>query len=155
MSGPTAFALSHLFTDLVDRPVNFSEAKTLPAAEAKKVYAVYETLPAGRPIIVQADLPFIASIAGLLIGMPANIALERAQAEPMDDSVRDPIYEALNICSTCLSGGERVLLRMMTTNKMKILHPASDLLKKSGSAINYKVVISGKDCGLVSLLGVY
>lgn len=155
MSGPTAFALSHLFTELVDRPVNFSEAKTAQSPDSKKIFGVYETLPGGRPIIVRADLTFLATIAGLLVGLPAALAQERAQGEPMEDSIRDAIYEALNICSTCLSGDERVLLRNMTTNSASILHPASDLLKKSVYASNFKVVISGKDCGNVSVLGAY
>ncbi|WP_263409920.1 hypothetical protein [Terriglobus tenax] len=155
MSGPTAFSFTHLFSDLVDRPVNFSEAKALPAVEAKKVFGIYETLPAGRPIIVRADLPFLATIAGLLIGLPAATAMERALCDPMDDAIRDAIYEALNICSTCLCGDERVLLRSMTTHSNAIPHPASELLKKSTYASNFKVVISGKDCGLLSVLGAY
>ncbi len=130
MAEPTAYALSQLFTDLAGRDVNFKLVTQAPPSKARPLFGMYSVLPDKAPLLVATELTIMGGLAGALLGLPEETAVERALAQPMDEPVRDAIHEILNIASSALSVNGRVLFEAMAPDLVYLKSEAADLMKK-------------------------
>ncbi len=153
MTEPTPFALSQLFSNLIDRDVKFVRLPGAPPpGKAQILYGTYTQLPAEHTIVVKAEIPALASLAGALLGLPPDDAIERALEKPMDESLRDAIHEVLNIASTALSMDGRVVFNTMTTNRKELTLNAEFAVDGPSTKPTYKVSIDGDAYGTFSVL---
>lgn len=152
MTEPTPFAFSKLFSDLTDRQVTFARLPGCPPSKALTLYGTYVVLPAEHTIVIKADVPAMACLAGALLGMPADTAIEHALETPMDESVRDAMHEVLNIASTALSTDARVVFKGFTTNRKELALNAEFAVEKPTGKPTYKVTVDGEAHGLFTIL---
>jgi hypothetical protein len=152
MTEPKPYAMSRLFSDLTGREISFCLALNPPQSRLRQLYGVYTELPSERAVVVKTDLSLMASLAGALLGLPEETAVERAEANPMDASVRDAIHEVMNIASTALSTDHRVKLLKMTLDPVCCDGKATDVLQKPDVKSNYCVSIGGKVVGGFTIL---
>src|ERR1035437_3466002 len=116
MSEPTPFGLSRLFSQLTGRKVTFSQTTVALDTKIKQIYGIYNVLPDETAIVVKADLPLIGSFAGVLVGLPDAAVKERIGVTPLEELLRDAIYEVLNIASAAVSTEGRAILAKMVTD---------------------------------------
>ena len=152
MADITAFAMAKLFTDLVGRDVSFSLVLSPPESKAPQIYGTYHVLPEKTPLVVKTDLPLLAGMAGALLGFPYETALERAQEKPMGEMIRDAMHEVLNIASTGLSTGHRVVLNTMVQDTVFCDSKVLDLIRKPDLKTQFKVTLGTEVQGLFSIL---
>ena len=155
MSEPTPYALSQLFSQLVDRDVKFALTANPAASKARPIYGVYSVFPDNRPLVVKADLPMLGCLAAALLGLPEDTAVERALETPMNEPVRDAMHEVLNIASTALSTNGRVVLKSMLPDPVYFPSDAIDLLQTPDLKSTYNVSINDEAKGLFTLFSLY
>lgn len=120
MSEPTAYALSRHFTNLINREVNFAQSTAALETKVTKVFGVYTVFPEQTSLVVKADLALLGSFAGALIGLPDGEVKQRVASPVIDDLLRDPIHEVLNVASAVVSSVGRAVFRAMTMNPVHL-----------------------------------
>lgn len=120
MSEPTAYALSRHFTNLINREVNFAQSTAALETKVTKVYGVYTVFPEQTSLVVKADLALLGSFAGALIGLPDGEVKQRVASPVIDDLLRDPVHEVLNVASAVVSSVGRAVFRSMTMNPVHL-----------------------------------
>ena len=93
MPEPTPLSLSHLFTQLIGRKVTFAPTTISPETKIKQMYGIYNVLPHETAIVVKADLPLLASLAGVMVGLPDSAVKECLAKSPLEELLRDAIHE--------------------------------------------------------------
>lgn len=151
MREPSAQSISQLFSQLTDRHVSFTLEPNAAAGKAPSVFGLYTELPDNKPIVARAERATIAVLAGALLGMPDDTAIERALALPMDEAVRDAMHEVLNIGSTALSTEGRVVLKQLVTESVDITQSCKVVMAEPRSKSTYRVSIDGKPRGVFAL----
>jgi hypothetical protein len=152
MSEPTPFALSHHLTELCGRKVTFTQTTAALEGPTKQIYGIYNVLPDNTAIVVKADLPLLASFAGVLVGLPDSTVKERLKASATDELLRDAMYEVLNILSTVLTTGERVSFIKMVTDKTFVDGAADVVLRKPGHRSYFNVTMDDYQGGRFTVL---
>jgi hypothetical protein len=143
MPAPTAYAMSKMLTQLTGRPVGFTlKPKTTPST-IKPIYGVYRVQPDETTILVRADLRLLASLGGLLVGLPDHIVSERVEESPLGELLRDAIHEVFNVASTPLSSEGRAVFKTMHSDVQQLHHSARELLSCPILATSFDVSISG------------
>jgi len=143
MSQPTPFALSQLFTQLIGRKATFVQASVAAETKIEQIYGVYNVLPDNTAIVVKADLPLLGSFAGLLVGLPDSTVTEKLSAKPVDELLRDAIYEVLNIASAVVTEEGRAVFEKMVYNAAYIDGNAGKVLVKPDHRNYYNVTVEG------------
>ncbi len=151
MAEINAFAMSKLFTELVGRDVGFSLVLSAPEGKASPIFGIYHEVPDLTPLVVKTELPLLAAMAGALLGFPYETALERAQEKPMGEMIRDAMHEVLNIASTGLSTGRRVVLKTMVQDLVFCDSKVLDLVRKPDLKTQFKVSLGNEVQGLFSI----
>jgi hypothetical protein len=59
--------------------------------------------PNETAVVVKADLPLLGSLAGILVGLPDSAVKEHLAATPMEELLRDAVYELLHIASAVIT----------------------------------------------------
>jgi len=103
MAEPTPFALSRRFSQLIGRKVTFVQLTAETVTKIKQLYGIYTVLPHNTSIIVKADLPLLGSFAGALVGFPDCVVREHLRVTPIEEILRDAIYEVFNIASAAIT----------------------------------------------------
>lgn len=152
MTEPTALSLSQLFSQLTDCHVSFTYAQNASPGKAPVLFAVYEQAEERVPIIVRAEVAMVATLAGALLGMPEDTAIQRALLRPVDEPVRDAMYEVLNIGSTPLCTEGRVVFQEMVFDPREIAGGAAGLLQNAAHKSTYRVTINSTERGVYTLL---
>jgi hypothetical protein len=152
MAESVHYALARLLTQLVGRDVTLTLVINPPAPKNKLLYGIYTVLPAERALLVKAELPLLARLGGALLGLPEDVAIERATSTPMDESMRDAIHEVLNVASAALSSEHRVLFKNMTDDPLFCEGEASDLLRSAPLTNNFQTSVQGSASGLFTIL---
>ena len=147
MSEPTPFGLSRLFSQLTGRKVTFSQTTVALDTKIKQIYGIYNVLPDETAIVVKADLPLIGSFAGVLVGLPDAAVKERIGVTPLEELLRDAIYEVLNIASAAVSTEGRAILAKMVTDPAYIDGAAGQVYKKPGHRSYFNVLVDGYQGG--------
>ena len=155
MIEPTPFALSKLFSNLTGRQVTFARLPGCPPTKTLTIYGTYVVLPAEHTIVLKAEVPALACLAGALLGMPVDTAIEHALETPMDESVRDAMHEVLNIASTALSTDGRAVFQGMTTNRKELVLNAEFAVEKPSAKPTFKVSMDDEAQGLLTVFSRY
>ena len=151
MSQPTPFALSQLFSQLIGRKTTFVQAVLAADTKIEQIYAIYNVLPHSTAIVVKADLPLLGSFAGLLVGLPDTAVTEKLSAKPIDELLRDAIYEVLNIASAVVTEEGRAVLSKLEYNPTYIDGDAGKVLKKPDHRSYFNVTVEGYRGGKFSI----
>lgn len=152
MSEPTPFALSRRFSQLTGRKVTFVQASALPDTTTNKIYGIYTVLPDGNPVVVKADLRLLASVAGALVGWPDPVVKEHLAVTPMEELLRDAIYEVFNVAASGFETEGRVVFKNMVFNTTYIDGAAGEVLKKPGHRSHFNVSVDGYVGGRMTIL---
>jgi hypothetical protein len=151
MSEPTGFSLSHHLTELIGRKVNFAQTTAAMDGPTKQVYGIYTVLPNNTAVVVKADLPLLASFAGVLVGLPDASVKERLKVTPLEEILRDAAYEILNISSTVITTAGRAVFQKMVMDKAYVDGAANLVLMKPGHRSYFNVTVDGYQGGKFSV----
>ena len=151
MSQPTPFNLSQRFSQLIGRKVTFTQTTAAPASKIKQAYAVYNSPPDETAIVVQVDLPLLGSFAGALVGLPDCVVRERLGATPIEELLRDAIYEVLNMASSAIATNGRVVFAKMVSDPIYIDGAADKVLRKPDHRSYFNVQVEGYEGGRFSV----
>jgi hypothetical protein len=152
MSEPTPFALSQRFSQLIGRKVTFVQAGVIPDTKATQIYGIYTVVPSGTAIVVKADLRLLGSVAGALVGWPDPVVKEHLAVTPMEEILRDAIYEVFNVSSAAIGGEERAVFTKMVTSPIYVDGAAGDVLKKPCHRSYFNVSVDGYVGGRLTIL---
>ena len=153
MSEPTPYALSQLFSTLIGRKVTFSQTTAAPATQIKQMYAIYTVFfPDENGLVVKADLPLLGSLAGVLVGLPDSAVQERAKVMPLEELLRDAIYEVLNIASAVITTEGRAVLTKMVADPVLIDGAAGKTFKRPDYRSYFNVLVDGYQGGKFTIL---
>ena len=147
MPEPTPLSLSHLFTQLIGRKVTFAPTTIAPETKIKQMYGIYNVLPHETAIIVKADLPLLASLAGVMVGLPDSAVKECLAKSPLEEVLRDAIHEVLNVASAALTNEGRAVFARMVTDTGLIDGVAGQLFKKPDRRTYFNVLVDGYQGG--------
>ncbi len=151
MAEVTGYALSHHLSDLVGRKVEFKQA-TVAVETARAVYGIYNVLPDNTPVVVKTDLALLGSFAGLLVGLPDEEVKQRLKVSPIEELLRDAMYEVLNITSTVVTTEGRAVFGRMVTDVAYVDGQAGEVLKKPGRRSYFNVSVEGYQGGRFTVL---
>jgi len=146
MSEPTPYSLSQRFSQLIGRKVTFVQTTLSVDIKIKQLYGIYSVQPQESAIVVKADLPLLGSFAGALVGFPDNVVKEHLKVSPMEELLRDAIYEVLNIASAAISN-ERAVFVKMVSDPAYIDGVAGQVFKKPDHRSYFNVLIDGYQGG--------
>jgi hypothetical protein len=147
MPEPTPYGLSRHFSQLLGRKVAFVQTTAALDMKIKQMYGIYAVLPFDTAIVVKADLPLLGSFAGALVGLPDSVVKERLGKTPIEELLRDAIYEVLNIAAAELSGEGRAVFTKMVTDRAYIDGAAGKVLLKPDHRNYFNVTVDGYQGG--------
>lgn len=147
MPEPTAYALSRHFSSLLNREVAFAQAMAAPETKGAKVYGVYVVFPAQTSLVVKADLALLGSFAGALIGLPDVEVKQRVQSLVIDELLRDPMHEVLNVASAVVSSVGRAVFKSMTMNPVHLNPDAQKVIDAPLHRSYFSVKLEGYQGG--------
>jgi hypothetical protein len=151
MAEPTPFALSRRFTQLVGRTVTFVQKPATLDSKLNQIYGIYTVLPYEIAAVIKADLRLLGSIAGALVGLPDPVVVDHLAANPMEELLRDAIYEVLNVAAATISTEGRAVFTKMVTNPTLIEGAAAETLKKPFRRSYFAVTVDGYQGGKFSI----
>jgi hypothetical protein len=151
MAEPTAFDLSHRFTQLIGRNVTFGQTTATLDGVIKQAYGIYKVLPSGVAIVVKVDLPLLGSFAGALVGFPDSVVKEHLKVSPIEELLRDAIYEVFNVASAVVSNEGRAVFEKMVTAPVYIDGNAGKVYAKPDHRSYFKVQVDGYQGGRFSI----
>ncbi len=147
MSEPTPFALSKLFSELIGRKVTFVQTTAAAETKIKQMYGIYAVLPHETAIVIKFDLPLLGSIAGVLVGLPDSVVKEHLAVSPVEELLRDAMYEVLNIASAVISTEGRAVFGKMVADPLLIDGTAGKVFKKPDHRSYFNVLVDGYQGG--------
>jgi hypothetical protein len=151
MAEPTPFILSRRFSQLIGRKVTFIQTTAALETKIRQIYGIYTVLPRETAVVVKADLPLLGSIAGALVGLPDPVVKEHLAVTPIDELLRDAIYEVLNVASAAVATTGRAVFVNMVTNPTYIDGAAGEALKKPAHRSYFNVTVDGYQGGKFSI----
>jgi hypothetical protein len=152
MAEPTTYSLSRRFSQLIGRKVTFSQTTFALDSKIKQMYGIYTVLPHGTFVIVKADLPLLGSFAGSLVGLPDNVVREHLAVSPIEELLRDAIYEVLNIASAAVASDGRPVFTKMVTDPAYIDGQAGKVFKKPDHRSYFNVLVENYQGGKFAIL---
>jgi hypothetical protein len=155
MSEPSAYAIATLLTDLIGRKVLVSVENGPSVTKAKQIFGVYKLVESEAPIVLQADLTLVASMAGVLVGLPDSAVKEHLAAPALNELLRDAAHEVLNIFSTLISMEGRAVFLKMLPNAAYVDGAAGAVLRKPPRRFYFTVQVEGYDGGRLSIYATF
>ncbi|HEX2917130.1 MAG TPA: hypothetical protein VHN81_01335 [Edaphobacter sp.] len=147
----TAFSLSKHFTNLINRPVTFNQATVSMETKVKKVFGVYSIRATDIQLVVKTDLALLGSLAGALLGLPDDEVRQRLKSLPLDDLLRDPMQEVLNVAAPVLSVEGQAAFTTMVLDPLFMKAPAQKALKTPVHRNYFTVEIERYEGGFFSI----
>jgi hypothetical protein len=144
--------MATLFTDLIGRHVNFSEQLDPFPLVKQQLYCVYLIKPMDSYRVIQADLTLLSSFAGALIGLSPETIKERVAESKLDESLRDSLYEVMNIASRIVTLEHRGVFKAMYEDPGQMPREARGTLKDPCYSSYFRVTVDGYEGGGFSLL---
>jgi hypothetical protein len=103
-------------------------------------------------VIVKADLRLLGSIAGALVGWPDPVVKEHLSVMPMEELLRDAIYEVFNVASAAVGTEGRIVFTDMVDNPAYIDGAAGEVLRNPGHRSHFNVSVDGYVGGRLTIL---
>jgi hypothetical protein len=116
------------------------------------MYGIYTVPPHEIAIIVKADLPLLGSLAGVLVGLPDSAVKDHLLANPVEELMRDAIYEVFNIASAAIFTEGRAVFTKMVSDPTCIDGIAGKVLKKPDHRHYFNVLVDGYQGGRFTIL---
>ncbi|MEZ2346835.1 hypothetical protein [Terriglobus sp. RCC_193] len=145
----SAFALSHLLSDLVGRKVQVVEADFEGDTKASSV-GTYAVQPEGSTIVMKIDTLLLGSLGGALAGLPEALVKQQVSSG-IDEMLRDAMHEILNVTSSALTTEGRAVLKSMMTEKPQVDAASREAFGRSHTRVYYSATISGYPGGSIAL----
>jgi hypothetical protein len=152
MAEPTPFRLSQLFSQLIGRKVVFTQTTAALESKIRQMYGIYTVPPHEVAIVVKADLPLLGSLAGVLVGLPDSAVKDHLRANPVEELLRDAIYEVFNIASAAIFTEGRVVFTKMVSDPTCIDGNSEKALKKPDRRNYFNVTVDGYQGGKFTIL---
>lgn len=153
MSEPTPHSLSRFFSALTGRPIHVSLAVDPPAPKGAQMFGLYAVVPGEGSMVVRAGVTTLALFSGALLGLPDDIAIERARATPLDEPLRDAMHEVMNIASTAIRSDARVVFRTMSRDLDALPAEAARTVQQAARRNHYRVAVDGEHTELFTVFG--
>jgi hypothetical protein len=132
--------------------VTFAQSTFALDAKIRQMYGIYTLLPHETAIVVKADLPLLGSFAGALVGLPDQAVKEHLRANPVEELLRDAIYEVFNIASAAITTEGRAVFTKLVADPAAIDGAAGKVLKKPDHRSYFTVSIDGYQGGRFTIL---
>jgi hypothetical protein len=97
--------------------------------------------------VVKADFPLLGSFGGVMVGLPDSAIKERLGVIPMEELLRDAIYEVLNIASAAITTEGRAMFTTMVEDPAYIDRAAGKIFKKPDHKSYFNVLVDGYQGG--------
>jgi hypothetical protein len=152
MSEPTPYALSKHFTNLIGRKVTFAQMTSALETKAKQVYGIYTVFPMRATLVVKADLALMGSFAGALVGLPDAEVKQHLATNPIEELLRDAIYEVFNVAAAVITTEGRATLTAMVTDQLLIRGAAEKALSTPLHRSYFNVAVEGYQGGRFNVL---
>ena len=150
MAEATALSLSRFFSDLTGRHVSFSIAASSSVVKGAQMYGLYHVAADSKPLLLRIHLDTLAVLGGALLGLPEDLAIEKAKQTPMDEPLRDAMHEVLNIASTAISPDARVVFKSMAKTTAGFSDEVADLMRTASHKSCYRVAVEETSPELVT-----
>ncbi len=148
----TPFAIGKLLTTLLDRPVQMVRAEE-PAFSTKLLFATYDVQPDEHLAVVKLDFALLASLAGILIGLPAKQVEAQVSKATLDEDMTDAAREVMNVFSSLLAGEGRAVLRRLCLRETELHGNEKLLLVKGGlSRTSLRCTVSAQTAGFMTIV---
>ena len=147
MAEPTPFDLSRRFSQLTGRKVTFVQTTATLDGMIKQMYGIFTVMPGKTAIVVKADLSLLGSFAGALVGFPDAVVQEHLNITPIEELLRDAIYEVFNVASSAVSTEGRAVFEKMVTDPIYIDGNAGKVFAKPDHRSYFKVQVDGYQGG--------
>lgn len=151
MAEATAFSLSKFFSELTGQHVSFAIASNAPTPKGDYMYGLYSVISDASPMLLRMSLSSIALMGGALLGMPAELAMERVKAAEVDESLRDAMHEVLNIASTAFSPDDRIVFKGMSRSVDAFPAGVKGLLQNASRKSSYRVAVNNSTAELLTI----
>jgi len=158
MMGPEVHSLSRHFTNLVGRDVKFTKSTIAPDRGVRWIYAIYEVTPVAdptgrRPMVIKASLELLGSLAGSLVGLPKEEVTRHLMNAPLEELMRDAIYEILNVASGVIANNSRAVLIGMSVASDDVKGDAALVLTSPAYRADFNVVVQDYSGGQFVVMG--
>ena len=141
MAEATALSLSRFFSDLTGRHVSFSIATSSSSVKGTQMYGLYHVAADATPLLLRLHLDTLAAMGGALLGLPEDLAIEKAKQTPLDEPLRDAMHEVLNIASTAISPDARIIFKCMAKSTGAFPSDAAELMQTACHKSAYRVAV--------------
>jgi hypothetical protein len=144
----TPTLISRHLSGLVGRPVSVVRADRptfLPAI----IFGCYDVKACGAPAVIKIDLALLASLSGVMMGIPSTAVEAQVKANKLDELLDDAAKEIMNVMAAIFQE-RRMLFKGLYTSPIQY----SDAAEKLMGAITNTVVnvtIPGYKGGCMSL----
>ena len=152
MPEPTPYGLSRCFSQLLGRKVTFVQTTFALDMHIRQMYGIYTLLPHETAIVVKADLPLLGSFAGTLVGLPDPVVKEHLIATPLEELLRDAIYEVLDIASAAITNEGRAVFKKLVADPVYVDGAAGKILKNPDHRSYFTVSVDGYQGGRFTIL---
>jgi hypothetical protein len=155
MAEATPFALTRLYSDLLDRRISVTDASDLTSSDGKKAYAIYDVVGRGAQVFLQVDFELLGSLGGALAGLPNVLVKERLKLGTQDETLCDAMYEVLNITSAAITTEDRAVLQRMELEESKGNALARELARLRMAKSRFLVIIPSYTGGQMACYSPY
>ena len=152
MAEPSSASMTRLFTDLIGHNVSFYERYNSVPTKADQLYCVYVIKPMDSMRVIKADMPLLSSFAGALIGLSAEAIKERVSESQLGESLRDALYEVMNIASRVVCLEYRAVFKGIYADAGSLPPDARSTLRDPCYSSYFNVKIDDYEGGAFALL---
>jgi hypothetical protein len=140
-----------MYTQLLGRDVSVAVAPAALRSSGAAVFGTYRRVSDDSLIVVKADLALMASIGGVLVGLPEDVVQARVKQGTLDEVLQDAIHEVLNITSTPLSEDGRVVFKRLDLAYSGVSQNAKDVMVNNTPDANLVLTVKGYTGGRLSI----
>lgn len=149
---PTPFAVGKLLSGLVDRPVQMTRADN-PSFSPNVLFATYDVEPFRHVAIVKIDFAMLASLAGIMIGIPARQVELQVAKGTMDDDLTDSSREMMNVLSSVVVVEDRAIFKKIVHKEAELSPDERTLLTRGWtSKVSLKCTVSAQPAGFMTIV---
>jgi hypothetical protein len=143
MADPTAFAMTKMFSQLTGKAVSFTLVMKPSVAKFKPLYGTYTIVPGDAGLVVKTEMGLIGSLGGALLGLPKQSVLEEITKNPLGETLRDAMYEILNVAAKVVCVDRRAVFQQMYNDPIYFGDAAQDVMNSPLHTAQFDVLVDG------------